>query len=122
MKTININGKEYKVIFRHYIPKAEDYKQGDLSNNKFKKHFRALHGTTCLIVDADVSNEAMDIDYLAVGVTHLSPNDNYNRRKGRELSLDKALQRSPFTYSQGMAILRFCFPEGLKFLFTGEEK
>ena len=74
-----LDDQTYYITWRHHIPTEEDYKN---ANSLFKIRF----GTMCCI---STDNK---IRYpIIVGVSHLSPYDNFNRKVGRKISLQRAL-------------------------------
>lgn len=81
---VTVDGKEYEIVWQH-----ERY--DDVRDQEVLQHpDRAI--TDCQIIK--------DVAGYGIGHSHCSWSDNFSRKVGRKLSLQRALENSNFNYAQ----------------------
>lgn len=90
---VNLNDKTYLVQFTHINEQKQ--KVSKLSSGTKGGYKPLVRHTECKILtpieDAEMPG------FISIGYAKCHPNDNFNKEKGRQLSLKKALEDSEFS-------------------------
>lgn len=85
-------GKEIRVLWRHYPPQRPDWNNLNTSANFVLS--RKQGATQCLITVGNSTDAVEKRTLLGTGVATQSAKDQFNRRVGRKVSLTRAIKES----------------------------
>lgn len=89
---VEIKDKKYMVQFTH-VQKGGKVIQRKLSGSPIEETPLERHTRCKILLDQNTE----DLGFISIGYARCHPNDNFNKEKGRQFSLNKALDDTSFS-------------------------